>query len=150
MKKLFVIMLTVAIVGVAFVGKHEYDVAQKENKVLQGAGIRFESIGYDEAVKKAKETGKIIFIDSYTEWCGPCKKMAATAFMDENVAKVFNSKFINVKMEMEKSADGPQVAKMYGVKVYPTLLFVNGEGKLVKAVQGYQTPEQLLAVGKAM
>lgn len=150
MKKLFVLILAVAGLSAAFVGKKEYDAAQKMKIEMQGGGIRFESLSYDAAIKKAKETGKLVFIDSYTDWCGPCKKMAATAFMDENVAKVFNSKFINIKMEMEKNPDGPTVAKMYAVKVYPTVLFVNGDGKLVKAVQGYQTPEQLLAVGKSL
>jgi thiol:disulfide interchange protein len=101
-------------------------------------------------MKEAKKTGKIIFIDAYTEWCGPCKKMAATSFMDSKVASTFNSKFINLKIEMEKNADGPDVARMYGVKAYPTLIFIDGDGKLKKSVIGFQTADQLLAIGKAL
>ena len=117
---------------------------------MGGAGIKFRGMSLEEAKKEAKSTGKIIFIDAYTDWCGPCKKMAATTFTDEKVGEVFNSKFINIKIEMEKSEDGPAVARAYGVRAYPTLLFIDGSGMLKKQVVGLQTPEQLIAVAKSI
>ena len=148
MKGLFILAIVIGAITMAFVSGKTTE--KEQNSFMQGNGIEFQSLDYEAAIIKAKTTGKLVFIDSYTEWCGPCKKMAATAFKDENVAKVFNPKFINIKIEMERSVDGPQVAKMFGVRAYPTLLFVNGDGKLVKSIVGYQTPEQLLAIGKSM
>lgn len=114
----------------------------------EAAGIKFTDLAYEDALKLSKSTGKPIFIDCYTVWCGPCKILAAKTFTNEEVGKFFNENFINLKVEMEKDADGPNLAKTFSVRAYPTLLFVNGDGKLVKQSLGYVTPEQLLAVAK--
>lgn len=148
MKKLFVILLAVGALSSAFVSKDQ-QTAKSSVKMVQD-GIQFDKMSLEDAMALAKKSGKIIFIDAYTDWCGPCKKMASSTFTDENVAKVFNSKFVNIKIEMEKSADGPTVAKMYGVRAYPTLLFIDSDGKLKKSVIGFQTAEQLLAIGKSI
>ncbi|MES2589149.1 MAG: thioredoxin family protein [Bacteroidota bacterium] len=144
MKKLFVLLLIVGGVSSAFITK------ETKETVAGAGGIEFKTMTLEEAKKEANATGKIIFIDCYTEWCGPCKRMAATAFVDESVGKLFNSKFINLKIEMEKNADGPELARTYSVKAYPTLIFIDGNGKLTKSVVGMQTAEQLLAVGKSI
>jgi thioredoxin 1 len=149
MKKLLVLMLIVGGISSAFISK---DVKETSKVVAPQAagGIEFQKMTLEDAMKQAKSSGKIIFIDAYTEWCGPCKRMAATAFMDEGVAKLFNSKFINLKIEMEKNADGPIVAQKYEVKAYPTLLFIDGNGMIKKSVVGMQTAEQLLGIGKSL
>lgn len=111
--------------------------------------IKFEHITVDEAKALAKETGKLIFIDCYTSWCGPCKRMAATAFKSERVAKLYNENFINLKVEMEKDEDGRPLAIQYKVKAYPTLLFIDANGKLIEKRIGMQNADQLLMVGKS-
>jgi thiol-disulfide isomerase/thioredoxin len=146
MKKLFGFLLVAGMVSTAFVSKSKLETSS----VVMKDGIDFQKSSYDEAIKEAKKSGKLIFIDAYTEWCGPCKKMAATSFMDPEVASLFNSKFINLKVEMEKSTDGPMIAQKYSVRAYPSLLFINGEGKVVKYAVGYQTAEQLIAIGKSL
>lgn len=119
--------------------------ASKDEEV----GIKFEQITYKEALAKAKKENKFIFIDCYTSWCGPCKRMAATSFKDAKVGEVYNSQFINLKMEMEKDAEGPELARLYKVKAYPTLLIVNGDGKVVKEVLGMQTVDGLLSFAES-
>ncbi len=123
----------------------------KESKVKApaGPGISFEGMDLEKAKKEAKKTGKLIFIDAYTDWCGPCKRMAATSFKDQAVGDLFNEKFINIKIEMEKDADGPEVARLYRVVAYPTLLIIDGNGKLVKQTMGMKTSEQLIAFGNS-
>jgi thiol:disulfide interchange protein len=145
MKKLFVLLLIVGGISSAFISKNSNDYLAK---LPADEGILFEKMNLADALKEAKKTGKLIFVDCYTEWCGPCKKMAATSFMDKNVASAYNSKFINLKVEMEKSEDGPEMARMYGVRAYPTLLFLNGDGKVVKTIVGFQTADQLIAASK--
>lgn len=146
MKKLFGFLLVAGLISTAFTTKAKHEAS----KVILSEGIEFKKSSFDEALKEAKKTGKLIFIDAYTEWCGPCKKMAATSFADPEVAKLYNSKFINLKIEMEKSADGPVIAQKYSVVAYPTLLYVNGDGKIVKHTVGFQTADQLMAVGKSL
>lgn len=146
MRKLFVLLIVVGAISTAFMSRNP----QEDTLEMDGSGIRFRGMSLDEAKTEAKSTGKIIFIDAYTDWCGPCKKMAASSFMDEKVAELFNSKFVNIKIEMEKSSDGPGVARAYGVKAYPTLLFIDSDGKLKKQVIGFQTAEQLVALARSM
>jgi thioredoxin 1 len=146
MKKI-IFLLALGFISYSFINKIENKGIQPKN--AEG-GIKFEQLSLEEAMKLAKSSGKTIFIDAYTEWCGPCKRMAATSFMDAEVAKLYNSKFINLKIEMEKSTDGPTVAKMFGVRAYPTLLYIDGEGKLKKSVVGLQSATDLLVVGKSL
>jgi thioredoxin 1 len=111
------------------------------------AGIVFEHGSYNEAKKLAKETNKIIFIDSYTQWCGPCKKMASDVFTNAEVGAYFNKKFINVKMDMEQT-EGMLVGRRYSVNFYPTLLFVKPNGELVAKAVGFHTKKELLDLAK--
>lgn len=112
-------------------------------------GIEFESITFEQALLKAKKNNKLIFIDAYTEWCGPCKWMAKNSFMDNQVGQIYNLNFINVKFDMEKG-EGPEFAKLYSIKAYPTLLFVNGEGEVVKRVLGAQQSESLIKLAEEL
>jgi thioredoxin 1 len=113
-------------------------------------GIKFKHISLNEAKIEAIKTKKIIFIDAYTSWCGPCKKMAATSFQDSNVSEIYNSKFINLKVDMEKDADGIEIAKMYKVQAYPTLLYIDQDGKLIKSIIGFQTADRLISVANSL
>ena len=114
-----------------------------------GPGISFKSMSFEKAKKEALKTGKLIFIDAYTDWCGPCKAMAATSFKDKEVGDLFNDNFINLKIEMEQSDDGPEISRLYGVKAYPTLIIVDGSGRLVKQTMGMKTADQLKALANS-
>ena len=113
-------------------------------------GIDFQKIDLTEAKAQAIKTGKYVFIDCYTDWCGPCKRMAATSFMEDRVADVYNKQFINIKIEMEKDKDGPETAMMYKIKAYPTLLIIDGKGNLVKQAIGMQSADGLIALAKSV
>ncbi|MGA0557393.1 thioredoxin family protein [Larkinella sp. VNQ87] len=110
-------------------------------------GIQFSEASWKAHLAKAKAEKKIIFLDAYTSWCGPCKLLQKNVFTQKEVGDLFNKEFINVKIDMEKG-EGPELAMQYPLEGYPTLLFIDGDGKVVRKVLGYQTPEQLLAIGK--
>lgn len=118
-------------------------------KVVYG-GIKFDKTSMKKALSQAKSSGKLIFIDVYTTWCGPCKEMARTTFQSDEVGKLFNKKFINLKLDAENETDGQEVAQTYGVSAFPTLLFINGDGKLVKKLVGKQSEEKLLSIANAL
>ncbi|WP_116107992.1 thioredoxin family protein [Lewinella sp. IMCC34191] len=109
----------------------------------EAVGIEFEREAFADLLSEAKQADKLIFIDAYTTWCGPCKMMDAKVFPDPEVAEVFNERFINAKFDMEKG-EGPSLASRYSVAAYPTYLFVDGDGELVHKAVGYIPKPALL------
>ena len=110
-------------------------------------GIDFFHGNWSEALAAAKAEDKIIFVDAYTTWCGPCKRMAANVFPDEKVGEFYNSNFLNVKMDMEKG-EGRKIRSEYKVASFPTLLFVDGDGKLVHREVGARQADAFINLGK--
>jgi thioredoxin 1 len=112
-------------------------------------GIQFSEATWKTHLEKAKAENKLVFLDAYTSWCGPCKMLQKNVFTQQTVGDFFNKEFINVKVDMEKG-EGPALALQYPLEGYPTLLFIDGDGKVVKKVLGYISPEELLAIGKGV
>ncbi len=111
-------------------------------------GIVFTQGPWAEILRNAKQQDRLIFIDVYTSWCGPCKKMAKEAFPDQKVGDFFNFHFINYSIDAEKG-EGIDIAKRYGVDSYPTCLFINGDGDLIYKFTGYKNAQLLLEEGKS-
>jgi thioredoxin-related protein len=110
-------------------------------------GMVFTEGNWESILKQAKEQDKVIFFDAYTTWCGPCKMLAKNVFPTAEVGDYYNANFINVSFDMEKG-EGIELAKRYDVEVYPTLLFIDGDGNIVHRTAGYMQPEQFLQLGK--
>jgi len=102
---------------------------------------------WEDALAQARKERKVIFVDAYTVWCGPCKMMSRNTFTDPEVGKFFNQNFINYKFDMEKG-DGPAFARKYQVNAYPTLLFINHKGELIHRAMGYKPPKPFLVEGR--
>lgn len=87
-------------------------------------GIQFEEGSWKEVVEKAKSQNKLIYLDVYASWCGPCKMMAQHVFPTEEAGKKYNELFVNYKVDAEKG-EGRTIAQKYGVSSYPTNLYIN-------------------------
>ena len=117
-------------------------IAQKTN------GINFEKSASWMAIKqKAKKENKYIFLDAYTTWCIPCRRMAVNIFPQPNVGIFFNNNFINVSVQMDTTKgddeqvkswyrDAKVIADFYKIDAYPTYLIFNPDGNLVHRITG--------------
>lgn len=116
----------------------------------QNVGIRFEeNSDWRQVVKKATSEKKLIFVDCYTSWCGPCKRLVQTVFPEKVVGDYFNKYFVSVKYDMEKDSAGILLNKKHQITAYPTLLFIDpATEEVVHKTFGFLEKEQLLAVGK--
>jgi thioredoxin 1 len=110
-------------------------------------GIQFFEGTFAEAKAKAKAEGKKIFMDAYASWCGPCKMMQKNTFPDPLVGKVFNEKYVSVAYDME-IGEGLELSKIYPVDAYPTLFFMDADGKILKSELGYRDPAGLVALAE--
>lgn len=111
------------------------------------SGIQFQNLSWSQLLAKAKTENKLIFVDAFTTWCGPCKQMSAEVFPAKSVGIFFNANFINAKIDMEKG-EGLMIAEKYQVEAYPTYLFVNGDGKIVHKAIGYYEVADFISIGK--
>ncbi|MBL4662097.1 MAG: thioredoxin family protein [Flavobacteriaceae bacterium] len=120
----------------------------------------------NEAVAAQAKNPKKIFVDMYTNWCGPCKMLDRNTFSNKDVANYINANFYAVKFNAEgdesitangQSFSNPsydptkayrrnsqhQFAKYMGVRAYPTVLFIGEDGGLINRVKGYKTSQQM-------
>lgn len=115
--------------------------------VFAQEAIQFQELPFKELVAKAKKDNKIVFIDAYASWCGPCKMMERNVFTKKSVGDYYNSNFVNARFDMEKG-EGREIAAKYGVRSYPTYLFLNGDGELVSQNFGYMEESMFLTMAQ--
>lgn len=113
------------------------------------AGIQFTEGKWKQILEKAKKEKKMIFFDAYASWCGPCKAMQKYVFTQPNVGEFFNKNFVNVKIDMEEG-EGPQLAAIYPLDAYPTLFFMDSNGKVINKNRGGLDPDALINLGKSV
>lgn len=97
--------------------------------------VVFEETGWQNLVKRAKAEDKLIFVDVYTTWCGPCRAMDQNVFATAQAGQFMNENFLRFKADAE-NGEGVAIARQYGVRAYPTMLFVNGDGEEVYRLVG--------------
>lgn len=108
-----------------------------------GEGITFEHGSFNQALAKAKAENKLLFIDGYAVWCGPCKYMAATVFMEDTVGKYFDQHLIALKVDVERG-EGPDIKRRYGISGLPGYVFIDGEGNVVYRFEASMSTEKFL------
>lgn len=110
-----------------------------------GQGMRFEKGDFQQALEKAKSEGKILFVDAYAVWCGPCKWMSEKIFVDPEVGEYFNQYFIGLKLDVERG-EGPAIKTRYAIDGLPGYLFLDSEGNIIFRGGGSMPKEKFLAL----
>jgi thiol-disulfide isomerase/thioredoxin len=106
----------------------------------------FAELTYEQALAKAAAEKKLVFIDFYTTWCGPCKKLDAVTWRDAGVIGVLKATAISLKLDAEKH---PELAKKYAVKSFPTLLILKADGSVLDRLVGFKEPAEFIRAYEA-
>lgn len=108
------------------------------------SGVEFFKGSWAELLEMAQKQGKLIFVDVYTDWCPPCKRMDKEVFPLPEVGEKYNALFLNYKLDAERG-EGIEIAGKYGVKAYPTYLYLDAQGNLLHRTAGFNAPTSIIA-----
>jgi len=101
----------------------------------------FVDLSFEQALDRARETDRALFIDFFTTWCGPCKRLDKETWTDETVRAWLGDRTVPIKIDAEAQE---QLADRYEVKGYPTLIFIDGEGEEIERLIGFLPPGEFL------
>ena len=141
---LFYIILIAVAAGIYFFNNPRVDFAADKKE-----GIQFYRGSWDSVMQLAKKENKLIFLDVYATWCGPCKKLKKYTFADKEAGEYFNKHFINVSLDGEQG-DGDVVSRRYGVTSYPSLLFIDADGNKLSLSSGYRSSKKLIEYAQTL
>jgi thioredoxin-related protein len=129
---LAVILLLAVLVSVAVAGEESEE--------------KFRSItwlGYNDALAKARDFDKPVYLHFTAKWCKWCVKMQDETYTDPRVIRFMSENFYAVMIDTEKN---PALARKFGVSGLPTLWFLDSHGQGLTSVDGYMTPDTLLRI----
>lgn len=92
------------------------------------------------AQEKAKTSGKLILLDVYAPWSGPCKKMNKETYADPAVVEE-SRKWIMLRIDGDQDKS---ISKKYNVKDFPTTVFMKPDGSALSILIGYADAQTML------
>jgi thiol-disulfide isomerase/thioredoxin len=111
---------------------------------VQAEGINFQKLSTAQALTKAKKENKKVFIDVYAVWCGPCKYLTNSVFIDVALGAYMNEHFVCIKIDGEQG-EGEKMMEEFSIDAFPTMLFLDADRKLLKKIVGAYEADELLA-----
>ena len=101
-----------------------------ENTIIETVeeqGTIFYDLTLEQALEKAKNEGKYVFINFHTRTCRPCRKMEKTVFPTPECGEYLNKRFIPIMIDGEDNGTGTEIAKRYSIFIYPTYLILSSD-----------------------
>jgi thiol-disulfide isomerase/thioredoxin len=102
----------------------------------------FSDISFTTAKELAAVEGKMVYIDFYANWCVPCKWMDETTYSDKKIISSLTLNFIPVKINID-DFDGYTLKEEYNVKVLPTVIILDENGRVIKRFEESLPPSKL-------
>ncbi|MEW6266704.1 MAG: thioredoxin fold domain-containing protein [Thermodesulfobacteriota bacterium] len=100
---------------------------------------------YTKGLELAREQGKNVMINFYSDDCKFCRKMDAETFQDQAVSEFLDRHFVSIKVNTSKARD---LSAAYYVRGLPTIWFLEAGGEKIAPLPGYVPAPIFLALLK--
>jgi thiol-disulfide isomerase/thioredoxin len=91
---------------------------------------------YKQAIELAAKEDKMLFIDFYTTWCAPCKKLDKLVFQNDSIKKILKNDVILLRYDAENDSVF-HLSKKHHISSYPTGLLLTKEGYVLNRKYGF-------------
>jgi len=111
--------------------------------------VVFSELSFSETLEKAKTENKLVFMDFYTVWCGPCIEFHKDVLNDKEVARFMNKTFINKKFNLYKG-EGINLKEKFNVYSVPRFIILDGKGNVIEDISANTvlTKERMISISK--
>jgi thioredoxin-related protein len=99
---------------------------------------------FERALQHAQKNKKLVMVDLYTDWCGWCKKLDREVYKDKKVEETLAKHFVSVKINPEATASGAKLARQFGTRGFPHIVFTDATGKKIDEIIGYVPADAFL------
>lgn len=99
---------------------------------------------FEDALKKARSSGRPVMVDFWAEWCGWCHQLDEKTYTDPAVVKAIAADFVPVKIDTEAGKHSAEIAYKYNVQSLPTVAFISPGGRPIDRLSSYQGPGPFL------
>lgn len=112
-----------------------------EKAALEAGGTIKWHTSFPSALRIAREAGKPLMVDFYSDRCGWCVRLDKKTYTDPGVSKLADE-FVSVKVDVSKEQ---ALARTHQVTGLPTIIFMDKEGKTIHKIIGFRNPEPFRA-----
>ena len=107
------------------------------------SGAMWQDGSLSDATARAARDNKLVFVDVYATWCGPCQDMDTDVYPRAEVNRLLTSDFVALRRDGERG-EGLSIAQRYHVLGFPTMLVLDGNGAEIDRVTGGMSANDLV------
>ncbi len=123
-----------------FQSDNEAQLVQEDSEIFENF------ISLNDAISEAEESGKMVLIDVYTEWCGFCRRMNTETYADTSVKEALDKYYHVVRLDAESddivTFQGVELTKQefaesFGIYSFPTTVFLEPDSAPFASQPGF-------------
>jgi len=110
-----------------------------EDEPAQTARVSWFEGSFDELLAESKRSDKLVFVDFWAAFCGPCRMFAKNTLRDPGVVGQLDG-MLCYSVELDGETENP-IAARFGIETIPAVVFLEPDGDRREVLIGYRPPK---------